>query len=101
MHMHKNTTQQYPDIPVHKQRTISGHTPDTEHNKINNNMHTERTQYAAHRTEHTREHRNRTHSTEQTENNAQPQHRTTHLYAQLFTYIVLILLLKIIYQKTL
>ena len=32
-------------------------------------------------------------------NSAQPQHRTTHLYAQLFTYIVF--MMKQIYQKTL
>ena len=67
------------------------------HNTENDNMqhieqHTEqRTDTDRDTTQH-----NCTTSTEQytqnahTENSTQPQHRTTHLYAQLFTYIVLI-----------
>ena len=50
------------------------------------------------------QHTERTHTnTEQTQypDTEQPQHRTTHLYAQLFTHIVFILLFKSIYQKTL
>ena len=37
MHMHKNTTQQYPDIPVHKQTQY----PDTE--RTQNSAHNYRT----------------------------------------------------------
>ena len=72
MHMHKNTTQQYPDIPVHKQTQY----PDTE-------QHTEQKQTHLQRTL------------------AQPQHRTTYLHTHKHTQTYLILLLKIIYQKTL
>ena len=109
--MHNNTTQQYLDIPVHKQRTISGHTPDTEHrtqNKRNNNMqHTICTQYAHTQktdTEHTKT--NNMHHiqdnieqhteqrTEQTQypdtEQTQPQHRciTYDLHKYSFDFIV-------------
>ena len=50
--------------------------------------------YAAH----TREHRNRTHNTEYTEQ-TENKHTSTHLYAQLFTYIVLILLYRVHIKK--
>ena len=77
MHLHNNTTQQYPDIPVHKQTqypdTICTHTNKHIHlqriqiqntNTDNNNM-----QHIQNSTENTE------YNTEQhTEDNAQPQH---------------------------
>ena len=66
MHLHNNTTQQYPDIPVHKQTQY----PDTicTHTNTENN-----TEHSGHRPD-------TEHSTEQNTALAQPQHRTTHLH---------------------
>ena len=65
MHMHKNTTQQYPDIPVHMQH---------------NNLHTIRTQFA-HNTnthKHTETETHKQNNMQHTEQNIQENTETEH-----------------------
>ena len=59
---------------------------------------TEHSGYYGHRPDTEQDTENSTHISP-AQNNAQPQHRTTHLYAQLFTYIVLILLFNVHIKK--
>ena len=97
-HAHTHTEHRYQDTHI---RTYTCKHIYAHRHKQNNMQHTICTQFAhnphTHKTqtniytckEYRYTHRNRTHNTEYTEQ-TENKHTSTHLYAQLFTYIVLI-----------